>query len=96
MGEHNNVLSAAHPVSAREVKLRSAACRAFACHAPPVHAVLLLQVTCRLLAPSQNSLPPSQAIHAKADDRDGAAVRFLAAALAGLALLVIWGGYRGC
>ena len=75
-GEHNNVasvLSAAHPVSARKIKLRSAACRAAACLAPLDHhciAVMLLNAICCLLT-SQSSLP-SQVILAKADVRDDA------------------------
>ena len=91
MGEHCKMLPAAHPVSALEINSgappatlsRLPLAAAIACGAAAA------QATCRLLAPSQNDLPISQVIHAKTDERDGAASRFLAAALAGLALVAL-------
>ena len=44
---------------------------------------------CRLLAPSQNSLPLSQVIHAKSDDRVCATFQALAAALIGVAVALV-------
>ena len=66
-GEHAPTVSAAFlPPSAW------VACHAAIACGPP------LQATCRLLAPSQNYVPPSQVINHKAGDRDGAAFLSLA------------------
>ena len=89
MGEHINMLTSAHSVSALPRLKLTLERRLPHCRLPRCRHLLAVPAVAIRMAASQNSLPLSQVIHADADNRARATIPSLSAALFGVAVLVL-------